>query len=327
MSFLLLVLPSSLFVRNLFNNRSIDGGGWNILFIILALIVYIFLLEKNYKYNINRLSYRLKLKIIEHDRKIAIYSILILGGLIGIYELMREIGDSYPLFPLLLERRDYYAIVISLSSLIVALLLSLKLDPKKIESGEDFISALVIHAKKLQRKGTINNKEELHIYTPNINLGVADIIQNKRKQSIMHDIISECDHVNFIFHCRYYSEQLKQSLERINTLEDLYREANEDEMLKYLSIYFKDDIHGRLDELTKNCVSDLLKIISFKDKNVEFRPDSDIQENMVGYRSRYEMALGQYTFIDRSKGKVDFNGEVVTIFEFIEFVPKIKQWD
>lgn len=326
MPFIFLVLPFSMLVRYLIIKHSIDGGGGIILLIIVALFVYISLLEKHYKYNINRLTYRLKINIVKHDRKIAIYSVFVIGGLIGVYEFMRIIGVSYPILPLFIDRKNYYAIVISLGSLFVTLFLSLKLDPKKIESGEDFISALMIHAKYLQRKGTKNNKEILHIYSPNINIGVADVAQNKRKHSIMYDIISDCDHVHFIFHCRYYSDHLNESLKRITTLRQLFKEAEDDEMLNYLSDYFK-NIHGNADELTKNCVDDLLAIIEFKNINVEFRYDSNIQENMVGYRSRYEMALGQYTDIDRIKGKVDFNGEVVTISEFIEFVPKIKQWD
>ena len=325
MSFLLLVLPFSIFVRYVIIKQSIDGGGWIVLLIIIALFVYISLLEKNYKYTLNRYTYKLKLNIVEHDRKITIYSVLILGSLIGVYESMREIGDSYPLLPLLLERRDYYAIVISICSLVVALFLSLKLDPKQIESGVDFISALMIHAKNLQRKGTTDKKEVLHIYSPNINLGVADIIQNKREHSIMYDIIPKCNHVSFVFHCRYYSSNLKESLQKIKSYDELSEKANGDEMLKFLKDYFKSDIHGNIDELTRKCVTDLLEILNFE--NMTIKPAPEIQENMVGFRSRYEMALGQYTDIDRSRGKVDFNGEVVTIPEFIEFIPKINKWD
>lgn len=325
MSFFLLVLPPIYLIRYLIVKHTIDGAGWIILIIIVFLIAYIVLLEKYYKYDINRLTYRLKLNIIKHDRMITIYSVVILGSFICVYELMRGIGDNYPFLPLFLERKDYYAIVISFSSLVVALFLSLKLDPKKIESGEDFISALMIHAKNLQRKGTNEKKEVLHIYSPNINIGVADIIQNKREHSIMYDIISKCDHVSFIFHCPYYSSSLKNSLNEINTYDDLSRKAEGDEMLKYLKGYLKSDIHGAIDERTKECVKDLLDILCFE--NATFKPALEIQENMVGFRSRYEMALGQYTDIDKSKGKVDFNGEVVTISEFIEFIPKIKEWD
>lgn len=325
MSFIFLVLPLSILVFIMISKHNIDGGGWIILLSIISVFIYIFLLERNYKYEINRLTYRLKFNIVKHDRKIAIYTVLIMGGLIGLYELTRIIGDSHPLLPLFIERKDYYAIVISLCSLIVALFLSLKLDPKKIESGEDFLSALMIHAKDLQRKGTNTNKEELHIYSPNINIGVTDITQNKRDHSVMYGIVSGCDHVSFVFHCRNYSKGLTSALNRIKTYNDLVQEANQDDMLKFLLDYFKDEIHGKIDTLTAKCVNDLLNIVQFN--NVQIKTDFNIQENMVGFRSKYEMVLGQYTDIDKTKGKVDFNGEVVTISEFIEFVPKIKDWD
>ena len=305
--------------------------------IVFALFFYIILLENNHKREINWLTYRLKHNIAEHDRKITLYSVLLIGGLICVYELMRKIGDCHPLLPLLLERKDYYAIVISICSLFVAVLLSLKLDTKKIESGEDFLSELRIHAKELQRKSTDKNREVLHIYSPNINIGVSEIIRHNRDNSTMFNIISECNHVLFSFHCPNYSttNSIENSLKKITSgqkkksYRKLVEEAKKEKMLDYLLTYFeeKEEMHGNIYEIAYKCATDLMGILKLD--NVEIKPDENIQDNMVGFRSKYEMVLGQYSDIVKNKhtGEVDFHGEVVTIPEFIDFVPKIENWD
>ena len=308
-----------------------------VLVVLLVLVFYIVIIEKCFKTCINRLTYRLKHGIAKHERMISIYTVVIAAILIAIYEILRWIGRSTPLYPLLIERKEYYAVVISLCSLVVALLLSLKLDIKKIESGEDFLAALRLHAKDLQRKSNSTIMEELHIYTPNINIGVSDIFHRKQKHCTMYNIISECNRVKFIFHCPYYRRNATETTIRQINIEkeegkkfNLFFDAKKtDEMLKYLwdNYFAYEHIHGGNYKLASDCIADLNDM--FSSSNVEFKEDNKIEEKMVGFRSKYEMVLGQYSDMGRNKhtGEVDFHGEVVTISEFIDFVPKIEKWN
>ena len=307
--------------------------GWGVIVLILLSVLYIVIIEKYFKSYIKKLTYRLKHGIAKHEWMISIYTVLIAAVFIAIYEILLLVGKDVPLLPLIIERKEYYAIVISLCSLVVALLLSLKLDIKKIESGEDFLAALRLHAKDLQR---INPKEELHIYSPNINIGVSDIIQHNQKHCTMYNIISECDQVKFIFHCPYYSQDIKNAIEEIigtrqeGTFFRFSSKASGNKMLDYLlRNYFNVEIHGNINELARVCMIDLKDMLSYGEDKVVFKPCDEIEEKMVGFRSKYKMVLGKYSDIVENKhtGEVGFHGEVVTIPEFIDFVPKIKEWD
>lgn len=307
-----------------------------VLVILLVLVFYIVIIEKCFKFFINRLTYRLKHGIAKHERMISIYTVVIAVILVAIYEILRWVGRSAPLHQLLIERKEYYAVVISLCSLVVALLLSLKLDIKKIESGEDFLAALRLHAKDLQRKSNTTKKEELHIYTPNINIGVSDIFRRKQKHCTMYNIISECNKVQFIFHCPYYCTNVTETtikeinckIEEREKFNFFFHAKETDKMLEYLweNYFAYENIHGNY-KLASDCMADLNDMFSCS--NVVFKEDKKIEEKMVGFRSKYEMVLGQYSDMGRNKhtGEVDFHGEVVTISEFIDFVPKIEKWD
>lgn len=314
------------------------GLGGAIIAILIALLLFVWLIEVKHKYHINRITYHIKHDINRHERKILHYSLVFMVALIVGYECLCIVGAYYPLLPLYLERKEYYAIIISFSSLFVALLLTLKLDVKKIESGGDFLHRLELHAKELQRKSIHEKPEErleLHIYTPNINVGVANITQKSENKSIIRKIIEECDKVQFVFHCCNYTKELidNKSIYAINNYQALEKHAQQKKkngklkypMLVYLLDYFK-NTGAEANKLIEKCMADLNEIINKPNVQVSYYKSA---EELVGYRSKYELVLGKYISLEGTgntrSGKVEFYGEVVTVSEFISFVEQMEK--
>lgn len=309
------------------------GLGGVIVSILVAVLSFVWLIEVKHKYRINRITYLIKHDINKHERKITHYSLVLIVFLIVGYECLFLVGTHHPLLPLFLERKEYYAIIISFSSLFVTLLLTLKLDVKKIESGDDFLHRLELHAKELQRKSIRGESVELHIYSPNINVGVANITQRAKDNSVIRIIIEECDQVKFIFHCCYYTNVLTSGvLDNIHNYQDLEKNAQANKkggkskkypMLAYLLSYFEDK-GAEANVLIEKCMVDLKEIMNKKNVKVL---NYNSEEDFVGYRSKYELVLGKYVNVGGTKrrGNVEFYGEVVSVSEFISFVEQMEK--
>ena len=263
--------------------------------------------------------YRLRRRVTRHELKVLDYSILMLFLLSMGYEILLLAGKKVALFPILLTRKEYYPLIITICSLMVTLLLTIKIDTKRIKTGLDFIAALEYHTQSLEdRYKTDSNRNKLHIYSPNINLGVSKIIHKESKESTMKYIIEHNPHVDFVFHCNDNKSELSKLVSQIKDIRGYIEKNNESPMLNYLYERYINDQGTKIGDVTL-IIKDLSAILSFS--NVELKKDNDLVDE-AGYYSIYECMFGQFQDIDAKNGAVGYFGEIVTTPQFLSFIQK-----
>lgn len=261
--------------------------------------------------------YRIRRRVLEHEFKVVNYALILFYVSAFVYELLRLIGRYYALFPILLNGKEFYSLLIAVCSLFVTLLLTIKLDTKTIKTGRDFIIALEYHTQSLEdmSRKVPGTRNTIHIYSPNINLGVSRILEGESSESTMRTIIQKNANVDFIFHCSETKEALTDVASRSQGPQSFFKNAASSKMLKYLYERYMSSTTqvGVIGEM----VEDLLAILAFT--NVKVVDDNPLQDE-AGYYSSYECMFGQFQDIEAKKGDVGFFGEVVTTPQFLTFI-------
>jgi hypothetical protein len=262
-----------------------------------------------------------KKRFFANDLSIIGYSVFLIIILVGAYELLRIIGRQFSLFSCV-ERYIYYPFIFTFLGFGISLMLALKLNTKKIETGEEFLMHLIEHISSFEKE------QEIFIITPNINIGTGKQKENAAKQRKdkrivpFSEIIRDNPHVTFTFICmtidknyiaKYTNTEEKDKIEFFQK-----GKCNNSAMLVYLYDRYYDKYIHTLDKM----IEELNEIINYS--NVKFKPCKKdfIEYPIVGYLSKEECVLGKFSDIQSQKGNVRIKGERISSQEFIDLVEK-----
>lgn len=281
------------------------------------------------------LIYRFQRRVFDNVVTIVFYPLLFLSIVLIIFELIFFFAEHGYLDFSKCEREVAYPFILSVFSVLIAIMLALKLNVKKIETGEEFISALknvIIGLNKKSKKdsaGLDGSKPKIHIYTPALCIGIGIMINSMNKKvgndpdtqdynkykSQMRSMIEAYDRVTYVFHTKKINyELLKKQIKGGNSASWYYDDKKG--MLYYIAKNYFDNIIVGQKESIRNDIMEIVNKVG-KDNIIE---DYKFDDECAGYYTDNEVLFGKITSLNRKKGISEFCGEIVTSHDFMDFI-------